>query len=594
MTGEEGSINAVCSNGEAQCLNGEAVNGFADDGHEGSSGASEGFRTYKRRKQARSSLDSKNQDHGRGSAEAASNLADSTNFCSRDSLPGNHVSSSGVSLRKWRKFVLQQMYDSLDDDDHGRGIRGCIEDALLMTESDACHEDNHKSSSQTGWLHYGSCYAAKDRVVISNGFCSTSHCHTVTDMCRQAFLDIILSEKFTSLCKLLFENFKEIQTDSILSLSLLNRRMKEGAYESSPTLFHEDIEQFWRKLLGFGTELITLARSLSDVSRTCYNERVGTSVPSKLEDEKHKILNSFAPKWLCTQETDSQGKPAQTEACSVYRVRTCRHCGNKAEERKFLVCASCEEMYHVSCINPVCREIPPKNWYCAHCSATGMGCPHENCVVCERLNAAKILSNQAGSEIGRTNNEMLNEFEETSNYNTDDWDKLPVGCKKECSCKLCGTTMEDGDKAKICFHSFCPFKYYHMRCLTSKELKSYGPHWYCPSCLCRTCLTDKDDGEIVLCDGCDHAYHIYCLSPPLTEVPEEDEKWFCKHCDVKIQKIGRAKKEYERHKNKLSRESLAVKSSSEDLDENLYGKHRGESDIGREGMDILLTAALQM
>ena len=27
----------------------------------------------------------------------------------------------------------------------------------------------------------------------------------------------------------------------------------------------------------------------------------------------------------------------------------------------------------------------------------------------------------------------------------------------------------------------------------------------------------------ILCDDCDQAFHIWCLSPPLKQVPEEDE-----------------------------------------------------------------------
>ena len=33
---------------------------------------------------------------------------------------------------------------------------------------------------------------------------------------------------------------------------------------------------------------------------------------------------------------------------------------------------------------------------------------------------------------------------------------------------------------------------------------------------------------MLLCDGCDGAYHLYCLTPPLDGVPEGD--WFCEAC----------------------------------------------------------------
>ena len=33
---------------------------------------------------------------------------------------------------------------------------------------------------------------------------------------------------------------------------------------------------------------------------------------------------------------------------------------------------------------------------------------------------------------------------------------------------------------------------------------------------------------MLLCDGCDRGYHIYCLKPPLKKVPRSD--WFCSDC----------------------------------------------------------------
>ena len=45
---------------------------------------------------------------------------------------------------------------------------------------------------------------------------------------------------------------------------------------------------------------------------------------------------------------------------------------------------------------------------------------------------------------------------------------------------------------------------------------------------CRKCLRKCAEDFILLCDGCDHGYHTYCLDPPLEEVPDGD--WFCFNC----------------------------------------------------------------
>ncbi len=51
--------------------------------------------------------------------------------------------------------------------------------------------------------------------------------------------------------------------------------------------------------------------------------------------------------------------------------------------------------------------------------------------------------------------------------------------------------------------------------------------------LCMVCATEdlKDHASMLLCDGCDAAYHMSCLSPPLSTVPLVD--WFCPQCAEK-------------------------------------------------------------
>ncbi|XP_022768060.1 PHD finger protein EHD3-like [Durio zibethinus] len=569
---------------EIQCFKSEPVNNgfgieFVNDSGDGSSGASENFRTYKRRKQLMSSSKIKMQNVRRASTDQVA-------------LPGtDHCASFNDSnyllQRKWRNVVLEHMHQLLSGDEGG--IQRCIQDALLfhqengcnvtVKDSDASHEDSQKCSLQAGQIPNGTKHTAQGlEGVISNGSFKESYPQTTTEMCQHVFFDVISSEKFTSLCKLLFDNFQEIKLDSLFHLSLLNSRMKDGVYEHSPGLFSSDIQTVWRKLQEIGTEIVSLAKSLSNISSTSYGKQVGCP-HGAVEEEKHE----FYPR-----ELESCAKPEQNEACGVYKVCTCRHCGEKADGKDCLVCDSCEKMYHVACLEPAVKEIPPKSWYCSSCTANGIGSSHVNCVICERLNAPRTLNNNVAGENYNAKCETFCELEEISNCSVDNGLQLSPESKIPYVCKICARDIEKREKLRCCEHPYCPNKYYHVRCLTRKQLKSYCARWYCPSCLCRACLVDKDDDKIVLCDGCDAAYHIYCIKPPRTSIPRG--KWFCKKCDAGIQRIRRAKRACQNLENKLKIEGVG-KMTYDNLETSLNHRDKEELDKSRGGVDMLLTAA---
>ncbi|KAH0620540.1 hypothetical protein JD844_021104 [Phrynosoma platyrhinos] len=48
---------------------------------------------------------------------------------------------------------------------------------------------------------------------------------------------------------------------------------------------------------------------------------------------------------------------------------------------------------------------------------------------------------------------------------------------------------------------------------------------------CKMCRKKGDAESMVLCDGCDRGYHIYCIRPKLKAVPEGD--WLCPECRPK-------------------------------------------------------------
>uniref|UniRef100_A0A803T760 PHD-type domain-containing protein n=1 Tax=Anolis carolinensis TaxID=28377 RepID=A0A803T760_ANOCA len=86
---------------------------------------------------------------------------------------------------------------------------------------------------------------------------------------------------------------------------------------------------------------------------------------------------------------------------------------------------------------------------------------------------------------------------------------------------VCLPTLEDENKC----HG-------HPSCLQftpvmMAAVKTY--RWQCIECkCCNICGTSENDDQLLFCDDCDRGYHMYCLTPPMSEPPEGS--WSCHLC----------------------------------------------------------------
>ena len=60
----------------------------------------------------------------------------------------------------------------------------------------------------------------------------------------------------------------------------------------------------------------------------------------------------------------------------------------------------------------------------------------------------------------------------------------------------------------------------YIPCTVGKHKSKWLCRPFAPWEGCCVCWEDEDRKHILLCDKCDSEYHIYCLDPPLEEVPE--------------------------------------------------------------------------
>ncbi|MBZ3886010.1 Zinc finger protein ubi-d4 [Sciurus carolinensis] len=72
----------------------------------------------------------------------------------------------------------------------------------------------------------------------------------------------------------------------------------------------------------------------------------------------------------------------------------------------------------------------------------------------------------------------------------------------------------------------------HLSCLQftpvmMAAVKTY--RWQCIKCkCCNLCGTSENDDQLLFCEDCDHGYHMYCLTPSMSEPPEGS--WSCHLC----------------------------------------------------------------
>ncbi|KAL8251393.1 hypothetical protein R6Q59_035086 [Mikania micrantha] len=496
-----------------------------------------GFRIYKRtkrRKMSDSDEMTNNGFHDKIKSADGNAFDQYVHRLSFDEFPngvGEH------SLRKCSNTVLHQKPQSLNNGHEAQslnGHEGCIENALVTYQESGCasvikefFNNAERNDNQTHNTAQASSH------VLSSGLLKQLEASTNSELWGRALSDILNSDTFSELCCLLFKKFGGVSVNRVVNVDAIRSKLKNGAYETSPMLYFRDIQQVWTKLQQIGNEMVTLAKSLSDQSRIHYKQYVR--------------------------------KPRTAETCG------CQACGEKTDIENCLVCDSCEDICHLSCTKLVGTHIPPKSWYCASCVSNEIGSPHDNCIVCEKLKSAASTPLVNGAPTNNHSQDIPGGLDDhLHNDVTDESQSSKI-------CFICKVEVMMDDNFRICGHSLCAHKFYHYVCLTSRDLGVYGLYWYCPSCLCRRCLVDKDDDQIVLCEGCDQAYHIYCASPQLDSIPEGD--WFCGKCDMNLKKIRTVKKGYENMQKKVTIEDELEKDEHEALMDEV------------EGLDMIVSSA---
>uniref|UniRef100_A0A1I7ZJ52 PHD-type domain-containing protein n=1 Tax=Steinernema glaseri TaxID=37863 RepID=A0A1I7ZJ52_9BILA len=148
-----------------------------------------------------------------------------------------------------------------------------------------------------------------------------------------------------------------------------------------------------------------------------------------------------------------------------------------------------------------------------------------------------------------------------------------------CMVELCGTSGQ-GCRNNHTFHVVCilewlkrerscPLCREHISCLTVNEVGCGRSLIELPPTpprtpennelehmLCEVCHLGDDEAHLLLCDMCDKCYHMRCLQPPLSSVP--DGYWYCPPCErERAQQQARASSSSARTRRQITRTALS-------------------------------------
>ncbi|CAO2208397.1 unnamed protein product [Urochloa humidicola] len=437
----------------------------------------------------------------------------------------------------WRYVLDRLMHLHLPDAQGDAGIATCIRDALLY----GCAE----FGTVAGKVEMDS-----DKTVAAN-----------TAKCQNVLMNILRSENFASLCTVLCKTVHQDEERSrYFDFDVIDSRMKNGSYGHDPELFMHDLKLLWEHLKMAGQNIIHLASCLTSLTES-YVKLVGRESVSSDGEPNGAVVTISEPQILAQSDvlvpSTSQGfnqlhQPGPSGLSVVHN--TCNQCGKDARGGDVLTCSRCKLPCHISCIEPPGPFISTGSWCCKNCSATCtelvegdivVADLHGNCVVCDRLEVCRY------PQCKDTPNDNSRAKVIPGVNSVEDPESLEIDTGG--SCKICGGPEEDDKRFLICGHIHCLYKYYHIRCLKSKQIAD-DVQWDKPCC-------------------CDEAYHLYCIMPRRTSIPKG--RWYCSSCSVEKAKEGM--RQYERRTLKRHQKDKA-----------------GQQSRNCEGLDLLLSAVEQL
>ncbi|KAI5080058.1 hypothetical protein GOP47_0005537 [Adiantum capillus-veneris] len=326
----------------------------------------------------------------------------------------------------------------------------------------------------------------------------------ITQRCQDILRSIISTEIFAAVSNMVSRGAPSPSMDatlqlkgpsflaSSLDLKLIHLRLSTGAYGQSPELFSTDIQQVWKNIIAAGNELVMLAGSLSELSESLY---------------KQQVLSLF------------DGTPKRTVHAS-----NCRD--GQSIDDTYVHVPLPERIIARGPDDNILREFHADVFVEDHANTRNEQSIEDTCVHvplpvrhAAQARAQKQLPTKARYQSDNNLHKTIGKAK----------DRLTSQCRLSCAstdshteiaCELGtfnkGIWDEERQKEILLTSSNATTE------ICQGLQISTGKAGICEAC-------KKEDDNVLLCDACDAAYHMNCLSPPIESVP--DGCWYCPACD---------------------------------------------------------------
>ena len=278
---------------------------------------------------------------------------------------------------------------------------------------------------------------------------------------------------------------------------------------------------------------------LSGIHADAVNEESGTVQSSGKKGTGNKDKDGGEES--SSKRSSSKRQDSHNESCEV-----CDAGGD------LLCCDTCNLVFHLTCIRPKLAAVPKGKWSCAYCVVEGAA-KGESDSAKRAIRSMKDLrrsrdlpcegddesrSNRHRSDLtvirmGRqfvTRRLVHGQIVEMDRHNT--LEKALFEIKTILDHKKGELARRVGDTGDL-------FMGVPETPHGTEAMHADGELWciycmddasipICAFCGCKTCFGKHSAENLLLCDGCDHEWHLYCLDPPLESIPEGH--WFCKGC----------------------------------------------------------------